>query len=288
MFKFLHRSGIAAVLAVGLLAADPASAAHLFVSQFGNDAGDGSWSSPFRTLQAAADAASDGDVIQLEMGGDYGPVKINNKSLTIMSTTRGGIYSPGKSAIVFAGGANDVLTLIGLTIAMGYSPFNAIVFNAGLKLIMLDMLIQQGTGGASGLFFRPNTNSELNMRDTMINEFGTSGMGAGIRVAPRNGADVIGAIINTTILNSLIGLSVLAAAGSSVDLAVDPSYIGGGVDGVVSSGGKARVRIKDSVIANNSGRGLKHSNNGKIISLGGNSVVANGANGNFTSTVLPK
>jgi len=283
MSRFSRKSGIAAVLAIILFAADPASAAHLFVSHFGSDTtGNGSPSAPFRTLQAAVDAANDGDVIQLEQGGNFGQVTIDNKSLTIMSTNRGGVFSPSGPAIVFNGDADDVLTLIGLTIAMGYSPFNAIVFNAGLKLVMLDMLIQQG--GGYGLLFRPTTLAELIIRQAIISEFG----GAGIWIKPRNGADVIGAIINATILNSLVGLSILAAAGSSIDLAMDPSYIGGGTDGVVASGAGARVRIKDSVIANNSGRGLKHPDNGQIISLGGNSVVANGTNGNFTSTVSPK
>jgi hypothetical protein len=273
-----------AIWATLWLTVAPAFAAHIFVSQFGSDTtGNGSPNAPFKTLQRAVNAAQDNDVIQLEMGGNYGPATITNKTLTIMSTEGGGIFEPGMTAITYNGAAGDILTLIGLTIDQGGSPFNGIVFNLGLKLIMMDMLIQNGSGGAYGVLFQPTTNAELHIRDSTVAEFGATGAGAGIRVVPRNGADVIGSIRNCTLLNNLVALFVLAGLNSFNDMVMNPSYIGGGGTAVTSSGAGSTVRIKESIIANNV-VGLNRPNSGKIVSLGGNSVYANST----FSSVIPQ
>jgi len=286
MSDFPRMLGIAVMLTTSSLACGQASAAHLFVSPFGNDGtGTGSANAPFLTLQGAVNDAQSGDVIQLEMGGNYGGAVINNKTLTILSTEGGGVIEPGVGGIVFNGaGGNDILTIRGLTIDQAGSANNGIVFNSGRKLNVFDSFIQNGSGAASGIFFQPNDAvSELNVRNTVISEFGTSGVGAGIRIAPRAGGDVDVAIEDVAAYNSRTGISSTAGAGSFIDALYKNLLASGGGIGVSSAGAGSTVRLADSTIANNA-TGLSHPGTAKLISVGGNAVRQNTVNGTFTAT----
>jgi hypothetical protein len=120
--------------------------------------------------------------------------------------------------------------------------------------------------------------------DSTFSEVGDTGVGGAIRVAPRSGADVIASIRNCSILNALTALFVLAAINSPTDVMMNPSYIGGSGNAVTASGAGAVVRIKGSLIANNTGTALNRVNGGRIVSLGGNSIVGNAVKGSFSST----
>jgi hypothetical protein len=289
MGRIASIAGAFCALALAWLAPAPAGGAHLFVSHFGNDTtGTGTPFAPFATLQRAVDLANSGDVIQLELGGNYGAATIDNKSLTIVSNHGGGIFEPGGPALTFnSGSGNDTLTLRGLTIDQAGSANNGIMFNSGRKLNVLDTTIQNGSGGSSGIFFRPNTNAELNLRNTTINEFGTAGGGSAIRIEPRNGADVISAMYASLLSNSRTGIRSVAGAGSNVNVLVRDMDIVGGATGISSSGPGSVVRVRDSAISNNQ-FGLTSQNGGQILTGGFNSVVANTANENFTGTYSVK
>lgn len=285
MFRFARRVGIAAMLTTSSLVCSEAFANHLFVSPFGNDAGNGSAFAPFLTLQGAINAAQSGDVIQLERGGNYGGGIINNKSLTILSTEGGGVIEPGAAGIIFNGvGNDDILTIRGLTIDQGGSVNNGIIFNSGRKLNVFDTVIQNGSGGASGIFFQPNDPfAEINVLDSIIAQFGTSGSSAGIRIAPRAGGDVDVSIEGLSAYNNRVGISSTAGAGSVIDALYDELLASGGGVGVSSVGAGSTVRVRNSTITNNT-TGLSHPGTAKLISVGGNTVRQNTTNGTFTAT----
>jgi hypothetical protein len=289
MSGFSRTVGIGAMLTTLSLGCGAASADHLFVSPFGNDGGTGTAFQPFLTLQGAVNAADAGDVIQLEMGGNYGGAIINDKTLTIMSTAGGGVIEPGAAGIVFNGvGNNDILTIVGLTIDQAGSGNNGITFNSGRKLNVFDSLIQNGTGGASGVFYQPDDAfSELNIRNSTFSGFGTVGSSAGIRIAPRAGGDVDVLIEDVLAINNRFAALTSAGSGSVIDALYDEFLASGGGTGVQSSGTGSTVRLRNSVISNNA-TGLSHPGTAKLISLGGNSVRANTANGTFTATEPPE
>ena len=58
----------------------------------------------------------------------------------------------------------------------------------------------------------------------------------------------------------------------------------GNATGVQSTGGHATVHLADSTVSGNT-IGLRHPNNGQIISHRGNVLTDNGNDGTFTSTV---
>jgi hypothetical protein len=278
MARIASITGAFYVVAFAWLAPVPAGAAQLFVSQFGNDSGNGTAFQPLLTLQAAINAANDGDVIQLEMGGNYGPGVINNKTLSIISFDGGGIFEPGGTALTFnSGNGSDTLTLRGLMIDQGGSNNHGIVFNSGRKLDISNTTIQNGRGPRVAVFHRPNSNSEVNIRNTTINEFGTSGIGGAVRIEPRNGADVKGTFSNNTFNNSSTGIASTAGSGGTVDLFVIDNVIAGGGTGISSSGVDSRVRIRNSTITGNSA-GLQSQSSGQILTGGFNTVVNNSLN----------
>lgn len=276
----------AAALTMLLLACTQASAGHLFVSPLGNDGGNGTAFAPFLTLQGAVAGAQSGDVIQLEMGGNYGGAVINDKTLTIISTQDGGVMEPGVAGIIFNGvGNNDVLTVQGLRIDQAGSANNGIIFNSGRKLNVIDTVIQNGSGGSSGIFFQPNDAfAEINILDSIIAEFGTTGSSAGIRISPRSGGDVDALLEDVTAINNRVGVSVTAGTNSVVDVFLDDVDLSGGGTGILSTGAGSTVRVANSVITNNTVLGLSHPGTAKLISVGGNVVRANTANGGFTAT----
>ena len=62
----------------------------------------------------------------------------------------------------------------------------------------------------------------------------------------------------------------------------------GGVQATTSEAGLMTVRVRNSTIVGNGGRGLSAGPGAKIISLGGNVVAGNAIDGTFTSTETPK
>jgi hypothetical protein len=278
-------AGITSTLAVFLLTAPPAWSEHLFVSQFGNDAGDGSAFQPFRTLQGAINAANGGDTIQLEMGGDYGPGAIDNKSLTIISRQGGGIFNPDGPGLLITGtGGDDTITVDGLVIDQGGSANNGIQFNSGHKLNVVNTTIRNGSGGASGIFFQPNGNAELNVTNSIISNFGTNGSGSGIRIQPRQGADVTSVLNGVTLQNNRSGLLVSAGDGSDVGVVLEGSTVSGNsVVGVRGTGSRVQIFSGGSTIVNNA-RGVQSNNGAQVLSPRNNILINNTVNGAFTDT----
>jgi len=84
--------------------------------------------------------------------------------------------------------------------------------------------------------------------------------------------------------NAAFGIYAADSGGGTTNVTVEESSSGNNTTfGIGSSGVNSTVRVRYSAVTGN-GTGLQIASSGKIISLGGNSVRGNTANGSFTAT----
>lgn len=277
---------IVALLAAFSIHTSSGEAAEIRVSIFGSDSSScGTDAYPFtpcRTLQYAINnRANSGDTVYLEWVGNYGPATIA-KTIHIEGAVGTGIYAPaGVPCLTINGGPNDVVTVTGLVCDQAGAQRTGILFNSGSSLRLTAVTIRSGVTSCA-LRFQPNNNAELDFSDIAVSEWN----GPAICLVPRSGADVAGVIGNARLHDHQYGLFSRADAGSEISVSCDDCYISGGGAGIHSNGANSTVRVKNSLISDNT-LGLSRPNAGQIISNGGNSIIANTTDGTFSSTVLP-
>jgi hypothetical protein len=231
-----------------------------------------------KTLQYTLDKAAAGDSLILDIVGNYGPAVIN-KTVHIRGTPGAGVYAPGAPCYTINAGANDVVSITGVTCDQAGAAKDGVQFNSGHRLRLVDVTLRRGTGASCGVRFRPNGNAEFDFADVRASNWGY----AAACVIPRSGADVSGVIDNANLQDNVYGLLSIAGAGSLVAVSCDDCRIAGSTVGAYSNGLDSLVRLKRNLISNN-GTGFTHPNNGKMVSNGGNSVFGNTTDGTFTST----
>src|SRR5271169_919939 len=166
------------IVAIGLalavaLPAVPAQAQlqHTFVSSQGLDTNNCSLAAPCRHLQAALLATTAGGEIAILDSAGY------NGGLTVTITQAVSIVNPGGFeaeiappsggvGVVINAGANDAISLRGLTIDGGGLGFDGIRFNSGGSLTMENSVIRNLNG--AGIAFFPNTASNLHVSNTLV------------------------------------------------------------------------------------------------------------------------
>src|SRR5882724_5076671 len=143
-----HTSFVIVVIGLALSAAPPASAtqpgnARSFVSPTGNDANSCTLAAPCRTFaQALLSTNAGGEIAVLGTAG-YGTLTIN-KAISIVNpgAFEAGISVPaGGIGIVINAGANDDISLRGLTFEGGGTGQAGIKFNTGRTLTIEDSSI---------------------------------------------------------------------------------------------------------------------------------------------------
>lgn len=274
------RAFVAAML-VSFGVALPARAAIIFVASYGNDAGTcgADYGTPCKTLQRGVNRASPGDTVFIEYNGDVGAATIA-KALNIVAVLYAGASaSAGVPCLTISAGANDAVSVTGLTCNQTGTTRDGIVFNSGKRLRLRNVDFR-GAGGC-GVRFQPNSNALIDISDSHFGSWGTA-----ICIQPRSGADVGGAIENTALTFNNRGVASTAGAGS-IGVNCDACRVLGGSTGIYSSGATSIVRIRNSLIGGNT-LGLNHVNSGQIVSLGKNALGGNTTAGTFTSTVAPK
>ena len=256
----MKRTSIIVAIGLALAAALPTASANgqnarSFVSGQGSDSDNCTLAAPCRTFAVAITRTNaGGEILALNPAG-YGPVTID-KSISIVSgpSVAGvNILSAG-TVITINALATDNVSLRGLTIdGLGIAT-NGIVFNSGKSLTVDNCVIRNNTN--NGIAFVPNASSKLVMSDTFIaNNTG----GNGIAVVP-SGSGTVTAIFNR-----------VEADNNGDGILVDStSYLGTAFNATVS----------DSVVADNSGAGLKVNSNGTGFSvMMFHSVAANNGTG---------
>ena len=281
---------LAAVLALGQLATPAhAQVARTFVSSLGNDANDCNRPTPCRTFQVAHDKTlANGEITVLDPGG-YGAVAIN-KTISIINDgvgEAGMLVSGGVNGVTINGGANDKVSLRGITIkGIGFGSGNGIVFNSGKFLIIENCAIrnftQDSVGIGRAIQFQPNSASnfsQLALTNTVIAD-----SFFGINFVPAGSGTVRGALNRVDLYNNDFGLFVapsgatLSARVSALNSVFDGSS-GVGVQVAAPAGASvlSSVMVTGSMLSNN-GTALVASGNGFAqLRIGSSSVAGNQA-----------
>jgi parallel beta helix pectate lyase-like protein len=283
---------------VGGLALLAASSAHAqatrtWVSGVGDDANPCSRTAPCKTFAGAiSKTAAGGEIDALDPGG-FGSVTIT-KSITIDGrNTNASILASGVQGVVINAGANDVVTLRGLSInGAGVTlGTNGIKYFAGATVHVEDCYIFGFSGSA--IDFQPpaGVNASLFVKRATISNIGTNGILAGgagnasvvvTRSHVFNAATGIHANgaahvnVHDTVLSGNAGYGLRAEGTAEVNM--DRGLVSGNGVGVQ---GDSLVRLSDVMVGHNT-TGVA----GMVTSFGNNRVAAgNGSNGAPTTTV---
>lgn len=296
------------VLAVVLLPAVPASAqaTRTWVSGVGDDANPCSRTAPCKTFAGAiSKTATNGEINVLDPGG-FGGVTIT-KAITISAEgVEAGVLVSGTNGIVINAPSNAVVVLRGLDIEGLGTGLNGIRFLAGGALHVENCTINNFA--QKGIDFEPSGVSELFVRDTVIRNNQVTVSGGGILVKPGSVGSATVSIENVQMDNNHIGMRIeggtfatvvrssangnvtngfiaAATAVGSATLNLESSEASNnGANGLRVDQAGAVIRISNTVISDNTGRGL-FINGGAIVSFGNNRVAGNGTDGSPTSTV---
>lgn len=246
--KWIQLATRLAVLMFGfslLAGAAQAQATRTWVSGVGDDANPCSRTAPCKTFAGAiSKTAAGGEINVLDPGG-FGAVTIT-KSITISSEGfEAGVLVSGTNGVVINAGASDVVVLRGLDFqGLGTGLVGVNFLNGGALHIEKCVIRGFRGGAATGVSFSNPGAAKLYISDTVISENGTGFSGGGVIVTPGAAVNTNIAIERTQIINNVIGFRS---------------------DGVANNG-RINAAIRDSLIADNSNRG--------IWSLGANGRVA--------------
>jgi hypothetical protein len=271
-----------------------AQASRTWVSGVGDDANPCSRTAPCKTFAGAISrTAAGGEISALDPGG-YGAVTIT-KAITIDGG--GGqvasILAAGTNGIIVNAGVNDVVILRNIRINGIGSGLNGIRFLAGGELHVQNCVIERFTNTA--VDFRPGSGGEGYVSDTTLSD----NVGGGVVVnsgrmtvsnlhaeANGNGVMVNGTAI-ATVRDSFAsgGSAGFGAVTAGGVINVENSVVTHNTFGIFVSLG-AVARVSNTMINSNVSEGLHNDGSSFLISLQGNSLIANPTNGSFTSTTV--
>jgi hypothetical protein len=263
-FQSLVPTLLAAFVALCFLAGTAdAQATRTWVSGVGDDVNPCSRTAPCKTFAGAISKTLAGGIISVLDPGGYGAVTIT-KSISIQSDpSLGSILHSATNGIVINAGANDTVMISGLIIdgAPPTAPgFNGVRFLAGKSLVMRDCIIRGSKGAA------PNGN--------------------GIVIANSAGA-VTAVISDCLITGNNIGVHAVPTGAGTAKITLDRVVVEGNAGAGVRAEQGGTIRITDTVITGNA-PGLSVTGNGKVVSLGNNTVIGNSPDGAPTDLVAPK
>ena len=218
--------------------------ARSFVSSTGSDSNNCTLATPCRTLQVAFNNTNAGGEIDVLNTAGYGILTID-KAISIVNPGgfEAGIIVPsGGVGILINAGANDAVSLRGLTVEGGGIGHTGIQFNTGKFLTIENCVIRHVT--LDGIDIFPTAASGLSIANTVASDNGENG----IYIAPKNLGSVQGAITSTAANNN--------------------NYIGIGIDGQYTTGTTASaISIVQSVAANNFDTGINAQNGTAVMSV---------------------
>ena len=255
-------------------AAANAQATRTWVSGVGDDANPCSRTAPCKTFAGAiSKTAAGGEINVLDPGG-FGGVTIT-KSISIEAEGfTGGVLVSGTNAIVISAGANDVVTLRGLTIEGLNTGLNGVRFVAGGALHVEECYIQNfnSSGHGRGIDFEPNqaTDSRLFVKDTTIK----NNTGGGILVKPTGGGIARATVTNVRMEKNAYGLRAEDNSKVTVSNSVSASNTGNGFL-AFSAGASVELNLESVVSTHNSTNGVKSEGAGSTVRLSNVTVVNN-------------
>jgi hypothetical protein len=271
--------------------ASPASAQanRTWVSGVGDDLNPCSRTAPCKTFAGAiSKTAAGGEINCLDPGG-YGAVTAT-KSITIdCEDTQGSILAASTTGVL-VNTAGVVVTLRGLSINGGtpaLAGLHGVRFLQGASLTILDCVIfdflSAAANSGNGVNFSPSTaNSELVIRDTVINNNGGSTSSSGIVISPTGAGTASGTIDNVTVTNNT-GAGILINGASTI-MINNSNVSQNSTFGIRTSTGSPTVRVGGTMITGN-GTGVSDGA-GTIESYCTNRLNGNGGDGAFFGACL--
>jgi hypothetical protein len=225
-----------------------AQATRTWVSGVGDDANPCSRTAPCKTFAGAiSKTAAGGEISVLDPGG-FGGVTITKAiSLTNDGAGEAGILVAGTNGITVSAGVNDIVNIRGIVIDGAGTGIAGIRFNSGAAVNVQNCVIKNFSGAGTGITFTPNAASRLFVSDTIVSNNG-------------------GGILITT-ASASAGISPVSAILNRVQ--VESNGFGIKVD-TTSGNAAARLTVRDSVAAGNSGNGIWST---ALASGGANSLV---------------
>jgi hypothetical protein len=293
-----------------------AQATRTWVSGVGDDANPCSRTAPCKTLAGAISKTAANGIINLIDDAAVGAVTIT-KSITIeMDSEFAGVLASGTSGVIINAAATDNVVLRGLSIngsgGGSTTGLNGVRVLQAASVRIEDCVIANFL--ESGIEVANTSNMRVTVKDTTFRNIlatgGSSnandgavsivtGVGAvravfdRIRILGGNqfGINAVGAVrvhVRDSIISDITGSALrLDGSVSAASMLVDNSSIlENSVNGVLSNGANAVVRLNRNVIAGN-GTGMASTNVGQVISFSNNVVIGNGVNGTPTGTATP-
>jgi hypothetical protein len=105
----------------------------------------------------------------------------------------------------------------------------------------------------------------------------------GVNIAPRNGADVTGTLVDGILSNNRTGVRVFSGNGSTANVVIDGYNITGGTTGISASGVGSQIVVNESVITHNA-LGVEAENSAQIRTRVNNTNFGNALPGTPTGT----
>ena len=161
---------------------------------------------------------------------------------------------------------------------IGFEPTSSV------DLFVRDTTISNNAGG--GILIKPSGASSAKLA---LDNLNVEGNANGIFIDARSTSGSIKATVrdSTVAANGAFGIYAADGGGGTTNVTVEGSTSANNTTFGIGSNVNSFVRVGDSTVTGN-GTGLQIAGSGKIISLGGNKVRANTANGAFTATEAPQ
>lgn len=268
-----------AVIALLFLAFEmPASAAaptKVFVASTGDDANDGSRSSPKRSFQAAHDAvATDGNIVVLDTAG-YGPLTITKGvAVTVPPGVNAFITAGSSNGISITAGANATVALQGLIIEGSSVPsYSGILISSAKSVTVDDSLIRNFGEGITSI---STTAVRIELHRLAIRRV-YNGVAFVTDTPAGFDAKLVNVAVSDALLNAFYGFS---RNGTSV-----PSELYIAQSEAVNSGNAVQVGalvtgvVDESKLTSNTTVYAKKNNAGTIFTRGNNTLFNNGSIG---------
>ena len=274
-FRFVLKTLTIAVFICAFASLAQAQATRTWVSGVGDDANPCSRTAPCKTFAGAiSKTAQGGEIDALDPGG-FGTVSIG-KAITIDgSGTFASILNSGVNGININAGANDFVTIRGLSIQgarQAPTPgVTGIKYNTGKGVNVIDCIIQnEGTNGieaslsAAGLLY---------VEHTVIKNCAGDGL-----AASASAGQVKVAIKNSSFTECGTGLHAKGNSRVSADGCTFSNNTGAGVfaDG---TSGVGVANVSNSSLFNNGGAGIQAQTGGAVGRINNCDIIQNGGNG---------
>jgi len=314
--KFTAAFAVGLALA-GVLSAAPALALnqHSFVSSQGNDANACTLAAPCRHLQAALAATiAGGEIAVLDTAGYNGGATVTiTQAVSIVNPGgfEAAIAPPsGGVGIIINAGANDAVSLRGLSIDGAGVGQVGILFNTGASLTVENCIVRHMTD--TGIIFQSTTaTSAFTVSNSLVADNGDGGIfvgptGSATAVFNRveannnlgNGIQLYGfSSAGTNSINATVSESVAAGNGEGgffsrtqsgnapTSLMVFHSVSANNQFGVSTIGSGATIRLANSTVTGNTSQGWSAATGGVVASYGDNYIDGNAGNGGSLTAI---